>query len=157
ELTTVSALSRLAACSETYWREAQASPGGRPGSFLLYGTNHDGEPFTGRTYDMLATGAGAYGWHDGVFAQGHHNIERAQISNVEHLELDMPILYLWRGLTPDGGGPGRHRGGLSVGSVYKGMKNAPTVSGLGQRWDVPDSAGIFGGYPGAEKRATFIR
>ncbi|MFC0527641.1 hydantoinase B/oxoprolinase family protein [Phytohabitans kaempferiae] len=157
ELTTVAALSRLAACSDQYWREAQASAGGRPGSFLLYGTNNDGEAFTGRTYDMLATGAGAYGWHDGVYAQGHHNIERAQISNVENLELDMPILYLWRGLSEDGGGAGRHRGGLSVGSVYKGTERAPTVSGLGQSWDVPDSAGIFGGHPGAEKRGYFIR
>lgn len=157
ELTTVAALSRLAACSDGYWREAQASPGGRPGSFVLYGTNNDGESFTGRTYDILATGAGAYGWHDGVFAQGHHNIERAQISNVENLEMDLPIRYLWRGLTEDGGGAGRHRGGLSVGSVYTGTERTPTVSGLGQRWDAPDSAGIFGGYPGAEKRGYFIR
>jgi N-methylhydantoinase B len=157
ELTAVGALSRLAACSPDYDREAQASPGGRPGSFLLYGKNYDGEAFTGRTFEMLATGAGAYGWHDGVFAQGHHNIERVQISNAENLEIDMPILYLWRGLTTDGGGPGEYRGGLSVGSVYTGTDRLPTVSGLGQHWDVPDSIGIFGGYPGAEKRGYFIK
>ena len=51
----------------------------------------------GRTYDVLASGAAAYAHHDGVSTQGHHNIERTLVSNVEALELDLPMLYLRRG------------------------------------------------------------
>ena len=91
----------------------------------------------GRTYDVLASGAAAYAHRDGVSTQGHHNIERTLISNVEALELDLPMLYLRRGLAPDSGGAGRHRGGLSVLGVYKPHKLASTFLRLGGQWKVP--------------------
>jgi N-methylhydantoinase B len=158
EMTATAALSKLAACSDQYLPEAQSSPAGRPGGgFRLVGVNHDGERFTGSTLDNLATGAGAYCHHDGVWTQGQHNIERTTISNVEALELDLPVLYLWRGLGRDNGGAGRHRGGLSVGGVYKPHKTAGVESGIGERWDVPDSDGIFGGYLGALPVRALVR
>ncbi|HZR97506.1 MAG TPA: hydantoinase B/oxoprolinase family protein [Chloroflexota bacterium] len=158
EMTATAALSKLAACSDQYLPEAQSSPAGRPGGgFRMVGVNNHGERFTAPTLDNLATGAGAYCHHDGVAAQGQHNIERTTISNVEALELDLPVLYLWRGLGRDGGGAGRHRGGLSVGGIYKPHKTAGVESGLGERWDVPDSDGIFGGYLGALPVRALVR
>src|SRR5581483_8771193 len=121
-------LSKLTACSDQYLREAQASPCGRPGSINLFGVNQHGEPFSGSTLDVLASGGGAYSHRDGLWTQGHHDIERVIVSNTESLELDLPILALWRGLSKDGPGAGRHRGGLSLGGVYKAHKTAELLS-----------------------------
>jgi N-methylhydantoinase B len=151
------ALSRLAACSDTYLREAQSSSCGRPGSLFFYGQNQHNERFSGRTFDVLASGGGAYADHDGVSSHGHHGIVRAQISNVEALELDMPILYLRRGWAADSGGAGRRRGGSSVVGVYKPHQSHPTFQRIGRTWHVPDAMGLFGGYPGAEMGSVLLR
>ena len=60
-------------------------------------------------------GGGAYADHAGVSTQGQHNIERAKVSNAEGNELLLPIVYLFRGLVPDSGGAGEHRGGDTLG------------------------------------------
>jgi N-methylhydantoinase B len=157
DLATTLAISRLAACSDLYLPEAQAASCGRPGSLFFYGTNQNGERFAGRTFDVLASGAGAYSDHDGVSAHGHHGIVRAQISNVEALELDLPILYLRRGWASDGGGAGRRRGGSSVVGVYTPHGSEPTFQRIGRTWHVPDSTGVFGGYPGSEMGSVLLR
>ena len=157
EIAATVALSRLVSCSDAFLHEAQASPCGRPGSLAFFGTNQHGERFMGRTYDVLASGAAAYAHRDGVSTQGHHNIERTLISNVEALELDLPMLYLRRGLAPDSGGAGRHRGGLSVLGVYKPHKLASTFLRLGGQWKVPDAVGSYGGFPGSRTGSEVMR
>ena len=156
EIATLTALSKLLACSDTYAGEAQASPAGRPSALNFFGVNQHGERFTGRTYDVLASGAGAYATHDGVNVQGHHNIERVRISNIEALELDFPIMYLSRGLAESPAGAGRSRGGLSLGAVMVRHKGRPSVGPVAGAWDVPDSAGMFGGHPGPETTTYLI-
>lgn len=158
EQTSTEALSKLAACSDTYMVEAQASPAGRPGGGLnLVGLSNHGERITTGTMDALASGGGAYSHRDGVWTQGNHDIERTTVSNAEALELDMPMMYLRRGLGLDGGGAGRRRGGLSIGSLFIPHKTEGFESGLGGLWDVPDSHGVFGGYLGALPRRVLIR
>jgi len=157
DLASTLALSRLASCSDRYIQEAQASGCGRPGSLFFFGKNQLGERYAGRTFDVLASGGGAYADHDGVSSHGHHGIVRAQISNVEALELDMPILYLRRGWAADGGGAGRHRGGSSVVGVYTPQRAEPTFQRIGRTWHVPDATGLFGGYPGAEMGSALVR
>jgi N-methylhydantoinase B len=157
EIAATVALSRLVSCSDAFLHESQASPCGRPGSLAFFGTNQHGERFMGRTYDVLASGAAAYAHRDGVSTQGHHNIERTLISNVEALELDLPMLYLRRGLAPDSGGAGRHRGGLSVLGVYKPHKLASTFLRIGAQWKVPDAVGAYGGSPGSRTGSELMR
>ncbi len=157
EMATTVALSRLAACSEDYRHEAQASSTARPGSLFFFGTNQLGERFAGRTYDVLGSGGGAYADHDGVSSHGHHSIERPLISNVESLELDLPILYLQRRWAADSGGAGKRRGGSSILSIYKPHGATPTFQRLGFRWEVPDAMGLFGGYPGSQMGSVLMR
>jgi N-methylhydantoinase B len=156
EIATLTAISKLLACSDIYAGEAQASPAGRPSALTFFGMNQHGERFTGRTYDVLASGAGAYASHDGVNAQGHHNIERVRISNIEALELDFPIMYLSRGLAGSPAGAGRSRGGQSLRAVMVSHKGRPSVAPVAGTWDVPDSAGMFGGHPGSETTTYLI-
>jgi N-methylhydantoinase B len=157
QLATVGAISRLLACSDQYLGEAEAGPPGRPAVTVFHGVKADGQRVVGFTLDNLASGGAAYRDHDGVAVQGHHDIERTKISNVESLELDYPLLYLWRGLAADSGGAGRHRGGLSVGSIYAPHKAQRFfVPGL-QRFEIPDSSGIFGGLVGAQNQQVLVR
>jgi N-methylhydantoinase B len=157
QLATVGAISRLLACSDQYLGEAEAGPPGRPSVTVFHGAKADGQHVVGFTLDNLASGGAAYCDHDGVSVQGHHDIERTKISNVESLELDYPLLYLWRGLAADSGGAGRHRGGLSVGSIYTPHKAEEFfVPGL-QKFEIPDSAGIFGGLVGAQNQQVLVR
>jgi N-methylhydantoinase B len=150
EIATLTAISKLLACSATYAAEAQAGPAGRPVALTFFGMNQHSERFTGRTYDVLASGGGGYSDHDGVNVQGHHNIERVRISNIEALELDFPVIYLSRGLAKRTAGAGRSRGGQSLSAVMVRHKGQTSVAPVAGAWDVPDSAGMFGGYPGPE-------
>lgn len=148
QVTGIDALSKLVACSDTYLEEAEAAAAGRPGSSGSFnGVNQRGEVFHGGTMETLASGGGAYFDHDGVDVQGHHDIERVRISNVEALELDMPMLYLWRGFMTDGAGAGEFRGGLSIGTLRTGHKSDQSFVGVPRVVAMPDSFGIFGGYP----------
>jgi N-methylhydantoinase B len=156
ESAALACLSKLLACSDAYLGEAQAAQGGRPTSPVLHGRSQHGERFVGRTFESLASGGGAYAAHDGVPAFGNHSIERVLISNAETIEQDLPVLYLWRGLATDSGGPGRRRGGLSLGCAYIAHGGEPMVGNQGHAWDVPSGSGLFGGYPGASNRCLRI-
>ncbi|MEU8205754.1 hydantoinase B/oxoprolinase family protein [Streptosporangium sp. NPDC049046] len=157
EMTAVECLSKLAACSDELMAEAQAVPAGGPDKFVLTGAGENGSRQTYVIMDCLATGGAAYAHRDGVWTQGQHNIERQKISNVEAVEMDSPLLYLWRGLVADSGGAGRTRGGMSMGAVYT-VHGGRDVTALNSAhgWEVPNSTGIFGGYPGAQNTRTVI-
>jgi N-methylhydantoinase B len=157
EVTAVECLSKLAACSGELMREAQAAPAGGPDQFVLSGRNQHGDRFTHVIFDCIATGGGAYAHRDGVWTQGQHNIERLRIANVESTELEVPVVYLSRGLVADSGGAGRNRGGLSIGSTYffRGSDDL-LASCSGHGWEVPNSNGIFGGFPGTENDREWI-
>jgi len=157
EVATLIAVSRLAACSDAFLAEAQASPCGRPRTLAFFGLNQHGERYRGRTYDVIASGGGAYADHDGVSTQGHHGMERTLISNAEVLELDYPILYLRRGWATDSGGAGCHRGGLSLLGVYAPHKAEATFQYINQEWKTPDSLGLFGGFPGSQTGHDLVR
>ncbi|WP_432826479.1 hydantoinase B/oxoprolinase family protein [Dactylosporangium sp. CA-092794] len=156
QIATIAALSKLLACSDEYLGEAEASPGGRPSMWAFLGLKDDGQHVIGFTLDNLASGGSAYHDHDGVAVQGHHDIERTNISNVESLEFDYPLLYLWRGLAPDSGA-GRHRGGQSIGTMYVPHKVTSFVPLGAQVFQVPDNHGVFGGLPGAQPAQTVVR
>jgi N-methylhydantoinase B len=157
EIASLIALSRLVATSDTFLPEAQATSCGRPRTLAFFGVNQHGERYRGRTYDVIASGGGAYADHDGVSTQGHHGMERTLISNAEVLELDYPMLYLRRGWATDSGGAGRHRGGLSLLGVYALHETEATFQYINQEWRSPDALGLFGGYPGGETGHDLIR
>ncbi|MGW4032937.1 hydantoinase B/oxoprolinase family protein [Streptomyces sp. NPDC004838] len=157
EMTAVECLSKLAACSDELLCEAQAVPAGGPDKFVLTGAGENGARQTYVIMDCLATGGGAYAHRDGAWTQGQHNIERQRISNVEAVEMDSPLLYVWRGLVADSGGAGRRRGGMSMGAVYT-VRGGRDVTALNSAhgWEAPNSTGIFGGYPGAQNTRTVL-
>ena len=150
EAVVIEALSLLMSTSERYIVEAQAGPNGGPDGFSVYGTNQHGERATGSNLDQIYVGGGAYVDHDGLSPQGHRHIPAIRLQNVERNEAHLPLLYIYRKFIPDTAGPGRNRGGISVGHAYvlnqvERMQTRFTC----HCYESPIATGMFGGYPAA--------
>lgn len=136
-------MSQMVATSERWRTELMAKSMGRR-RVRQSGVNQYGTYFAG-AFGGLG-GGGARPTEDGIDTGGGGT----SISNIEWLELNFPLLYLFRRHTKDGPGPGKFRGGASD-EVAVVVHDAPEgrlkfvaygVAGL-------DNAGhgLFGGYP----------
>jgi N-methylhydantoinase B len=100
--------------------------------------------------DPLAAGSGAFATKDGVEAGGPITSPVSCIADVERNEQAVPLFYLHRKLTPDTGGAGKYRGGLSgevaltLGGIEKAMALVMTHGA-----ESPNTAGLAGGWPGS--------
>jgi N-methylhydantoinase B len=147
---TTSALARLLGCSDKYHDEAQAVTDGSMAVINMSGLNQYGEPFGTLLLDPIMGGAGAYPFKDGLDGCGVFEIPLPSIANVETNENFAPILYLYRRFVQDTGGPGKYRGGRSGGLAFtlhdtESLAATLTTHGV----ESPNSAGVFGGFPGS--------
>lgn len=150
---TVSALSRLAAASSHTEPDATAVTKGSMTALTLSGSNRDGEPYGTFLLDSTAGGGGAYHDHDGLTASGDFCVPRPAITNVESHEASGPVLYLYRSIVPDSAGPGRQRGGSTVGlALTPHDTDGLRAMIVGHGVEVPNSAGLFGGLEGSCNR-----
>lgn len=153
----VSALSRLAAFSVTTELDATAVTKGSMIVLTLNGTGRDGDRYGTFLLDSMAGGGGAYAGHDGLDAGGDFSVPKPSLTNVENNEANGPMIYLYQKFVADTGGPGRYRGGNTVGIAIAAHDtdrlNAMMV-GHGTR--VPNSAGIFGGMVGSCNEARIL-
>lgn len=147
------ALSRLAATSPETLPDATAVTKGSMSAFVINGLNRDGTPYGNFLLDSTAGGGGAYDDHDGLNGSGDFCVPRPAITNVESHEAAGPILFLYRGIIADTGGPGRHRGGATVGLAIT-PHDTEGLHGMivGHGVEVPNSLGLFGGLEGSCNR-----
>ncbi|MBS1673632.1 MAG: hydantoinase B/oxoprolinase family protein [Actinobacteria bacterium] len=147
------ALSRLAAMSPETRPDATAVTKGSMSAFVLNGIGRDGAPYGNFLLDSTAGGGGAYDDHDGLDGSGDFCVPRPAITNVESHEGAGPVLFLYRNLLEDTGGPGRHRGGLSMGLAIT-PHGVDHLNGMivGHGVEVPNSLGLFGGLEGSCNR-----
>lgn len=102
------------------------------------------------------SGAGALAVADGLDVGGALAQPQNSIPDIEINEASFPILYLWRRLNPNSGGPGRFRGGDGIDLAW-----TPWYTPGGQEhvfvacWQVPPT-GLFGGYPGSASGFTLV-
>jgi N-methylhydantoinase B len=146
----MAALNKLLATSPKYRYRAQCISDGCMATFNLGGINQYGEPFGLHLMDPLAAGSGAFATKDGIDAGGPITSPVSCIADVERNEQAVPLFYLHRKLTPDTGGAGKYRGGLSaevaltLGGIDKAMALVMTHGA-----EVPNTAGLAGGWPGS--------
>ncbi|MBT0957449.1 hydantoinase B/oxoprolinase family protein [Alphaproteobacteria bacterium KMM 3653] len=110
------------------------------------GTRDDGREFV--THFNAQGGQGAFHDRDGVTAVVFPG--NIASTSVELFEYETPMLVRKRALTPDSGGPGRHRGGLGQETVLETRAPMPIRTALsGGRFHHPAS-GMEGGSQGSK-------
>lgn len=146
----MAALNKLLATSPKYRYRAQCISDGCMATFNLGGINQYGEPFGLHLMDPLAAGSGAFATKDGIDAGGPITSPVSCIADVERNEQAVPLFYLHRKLTPDTGGAGKFRGGLSaeVALTLGGIERAMALV-MTHGAEVPNTAGLAGGWPGS--------
>jgi N-methylhydantoinase B len=116
----------------------------------LCGVNRDRREFV---LQLLADsgGAGARRFADGVSSSGATSNPLHSIPNIETLERNAPIRYVFRRQLADSGGPGRHRGGVTTESaftIHKAPRGVLAGELHGSGFEPAMSHGLFGGFPG---------
>jgi N-methylhydantoinase B len=109
--------------------------------------------------DHRGAGSAAKPFSDGLDHSGVIFSPLSFMSNVESQEWKFPFLYLFRKRLTDSGGPGRHRGGLTVlaGMTPYGADSVTWKSQNTAGSDQSNASGLEGGYPGAGSQVTVVR
>jgi N-methylhydantoinase B len=150
------ALNTFLACTREFAHRAQAVSSGTMATFNMGGVNQFGERFGLHLLDPLAGGSGAFASRDGVSAGGPVAVPMPAVADVESNEQVSPLFYSYRRLHPGTGGAGRYRGGdaAEVGLTVRGIPAADALV-MTHGAEVPNSAGLFGGWPGATVSQRF--
>lgn len=152
------AMSNLVSAEDLLRAEAKAGTTGAVMICHIAGQNQYGEPFGGAITEVLAGGGGANVGGNGVDYRGPQEILTAQFNNVEGEESVFPLLYLGRYGNTDGGGAGRHHGGMSTASTFM-LHETDSVHAVmaGHSMSMPSSYGMHGGLPGSTHQVTIMR
>jgi N-methylhydantoinase B len=143
-----SVLMQMLATSER-WRQEIVAPGASHRNCRHSGVNQYRRytAFINMAHGAL-DGNGARIDRDGVDSGGSY----MSCPNVEWMELQYPLLYLFRRHAVDSAGAGKFRGGVAVESAHT-LHDAPERKLRGVAYGVAglenSGHGIFGGYPGA--------
>ncbi|MDP2727483.1 MAG: hydantoinase B/oxoprolinase family protein, partial [Dehalococcoidia bacterium] len=112
--------------------------------------------------EAFGGGAGARAFKDGVDMGGGAVVALVtRWTNAEMIELNAPLLYLYRRLVPDSAGPGKYRGGMCpewAATLHDCPNNElKLVLMPGKGSECPPSYGVFGGYPGCNSEFIEFR
>jgi N-methylhydantoinase B len=146
-----SAIGKMLAASDKYADEATAVWHANHFAIFMFGNNQRGRLAIGILTETFAGAGGARTFADGVDIGGEIPNPISRMANVETIEAQFPIRYLFRRRLKDSGGAGEYRGGAG-GEMAIVAHDAPdggihyVVSGKGTRY--PQSEGLGGGYPG---------
>ena len=146
-----SVIGKMLAASDKYADEATAVWHANHFAIFMFGNNQRGRLAIGILTETFAGAGGARTFADGVDVGGEMPNPISRMANVETMEAQFPIRYLFRRRLKDLGGPGEYRGGAG-GEIAIVAHDAPdggihyVMSGKGTKF--PQSEGLGGGYPG---------
>lgn len=100
------------------WRSNASWPSGQI-DILLTGKDRQGKPFFTRNHGGGAMGGGARANKDGLHFGSPPGSTTTSNPNAEAGEARFPVLTLYSRATPDSGGPGKFRGGISAETAFK--------------------------------------
>ncbi len=144
-------LSKMMNSSERYKHRATAVWHGSHAHLETHGLTASGEFYVAPLTDTFGGAAGARSWKDGVDVGGEIPNVVSRWANAESQELNTPLMYLYRRVVPDSGGPGRYRGGVCHEYAFTPHGTGDHPMGLvlfGKGTQAPMSLGLSGGYPG---------
>ncbi|UGS33884.1 hydantoinase B/oxoprolinase family protein [Capillimicrobium parvum] len=154
------ALSKMFGASERYRDRATAVWHGSHAHVETHGIAPDGSFFIAPLTDTFGGSGGARAFADGVDIGGEIPNVVSRWANAESQELNTPLVYLFRRVVVDSGGPGKFRGGVCHEYAFAptgvgGAELGVVLFGKGTR--APMSLGMFGGYPGSNVRYSTFR
>jgi N-methylhydantoinase B len=155
-----STIGKMLAASDKYADEATAVWHANHFAIFMFGNNQRGRLAIGILTETFAGAGGARTFADGVDIGGEIPNPISRMANVETIEAQFPIRYLFRRRLRDSGGPGQYRGGAG-GEMAIVAHDAPdggihyVVSGKGTKF--PQSEGLGGGYPGGVNDYVWVR
>jgi N-methylhydantoinase B len=153
-------LSKMLASSQLWHDRATAVWYGSHSPITCFGVDEQNRWYTALLTDVFCGAGGGCAFKDGVDLGGEIPNVVSRWANVEHHELRAPLLYLYRRVVPDSGGPGKFRGGLSHEYGFTPHRTGTDSMGLvcyGKGAWVPMSTGVFGGHSGCHTGYTTIR
>ncbi len=138
-------------------RVAAKAHDGTPVSALYGGNQHGSTSVVLYLDSPTGIGGGAQSVHDGQDIYGATCMTGCGLSDLETHEAADPVLFLWRKMVPNSGGPGQFRGGQSLEQAFA-LAYVDTMGG--PAWnscaEVPPS-GFGGGFPGSGSTYYLIR
>jgi N-methylhydantoinase B len=104
----------------------------------------------------LTGGSGGGPQMDGLDVGGSLPAAAIGIPDIESLEADYPIMFLWRRLAEDSGGAGQRRGGVGLDGAWTLTEaDALTGSSVVASWQIP-AVGARGGFPGGGTKSELV-
>lgn len=152
------ALAKLKACAGSMESEVQAVSCGTMATVNMGGIDQHGHRFGIHFLDPMMSGFGAYSGADGYDVGGSYSTPIPNVANVESNEFLSPMLYLRRRIEPDTAGAGVWRGGMAASMAFTahGVHETEALI-MTHGLEVPNSVGLFGGYPGSCVTQKFRR
>lgn len=144
-------LSKMMGASEKYKHRATAVWHGSHAHLETHGLTASGDFYVAPLTDTFGGAGGARAFKDGVDIGGEIPNVVSRWANAETQELNTPLIYLYRRIVPDSGGPGKYRGGVCHEYAFTPFGTGDYPMGLvlfGKGTRAPMSLGVFGGYPG---------
>ncbi|HWK66304.1 MAG TPA: hydantoinase B/oxoprolinase family protein [Rhizobiaceae bacterium] len=153
-------LGKMLAASDRYRDQSSTVWHANHFAIFKFGRNQKGGFSIGILTETFAGAGGARSFGDGVDIGGEIPNPISRMANVETVEANFPIRYLFRRRMKDSGGPGQWRGGAG-GELAIVPHKAPdgginyVISGKGARH--PMSDGLAGGLPGAPNKYLWVK
>lgn len=150
------AISKMLLCGGAEQRALALGPSIPHWYAILYsGLTEDEVPYVMVNIDGMIGSPGGMPDRDGPDAGGHHWIPGGIAFNLEDIERQYPVLYLYRRFLRAGAdGAGAHRGGLGFAEAGMPWQAARTVMHVQMNEAFPKAQGQMGGNPGS--RASFM-
>ena len=153
------AIGKMLEASEIHAGEATAVWHANHFAIFKFGRSQNGGEAIGIFTETFAGSGGARTFADGIDVGGEIPNPISRMANVETVEAEFPIRYLFRRRTADSGGAGKFRGG--TGMEFAVLPHDAPDGGLnyvisGKGADFPMSDGLGGGYPGAPNSYVWV-
>ncbi|MDN3016192.1 hydantoinase B/oxoprolinase family protein [Paenibacillus sp. BSR1-1] len=124
---------------------------------VFAGNDREGKPVVFLDMNGGGAGGGAQTVSDGLDAAASFTQLSNGLPDIEINELTNPILYLWRKLNVNSGGPGKYRGGQGIefGWIPWGTEGGNEL--ISSACSQVPARGIMGGYPGGTSGHWIVR
>jgi N-methylhydantoinase B len=127
-------------------------------SIIYSGLTEAGMPYVMLNINGMMGSPGGMPGRDGPDAGGHHSIPAGIAFNIEEVERQYPVLYLYRRYLPEGAdGAGTFRGGLGFAEAGVPWGATTTMMHLQMNEAFPKAQGLMGGNPDSRARFALVR